>query len=286
MESRLYSPEPVLKDPAVFFKGMWADIKASRELAFALAKRDFSSKYRQSALGYLWAFLPVLGTTFVFLFLRSGGAFETGDNQTMAYPVYVFIGTSLWQVFVDAVNGPLRMVSSSRTMLVKINFPREALILAGMIVTILNFLIRLILIVPGLIYFATQDLYTFSWSSLILFPIGVAAIILVGYMIGLLLTPIGLLFRDIQMALAMIMTFWMFLSPVVVTIPEGGTLGLIMRWNPVSSVLDCSRLWLLGLETTLLPQFFVMIGTSVVLLGLGWIFFRISLPHVIARLGM
>lgn len=106
LQVRVYSPEPALKHPGQFFRDMFKDIAASGELALALAKRDISAQYRQSMLGYVWAFLPVLGTTFVFLFLRSGGAFETGDSG-IAYPVYVFVGTTLWQLFVDAVNGPL-----------------------------------------------------------------------------------------------------------------------------------------------------------------------------------
>ncbi len=284
---RIYSPEPALKRPGQFFQDMFSDIRASGELSMALARRDFSAKYRQSLLGYVWAFLPALGTTFTFLFLRSGGVFQTGGDGQMAYPVYVFIGTVLWQVFTDAVNGPLRMVTSSRAMLVKINFPREALIMAGMFMTLLNFLIRLLLIVPGLIFFASRGMYEFDVHSLYLFPLGVMAIILVGYSIGLILTPIGLLYRDIQMAMSMIMTFWMFLTPVVLTIPERVNIqALVMRWNPVSSVLDTARAWLLGLEPMLMEQFIWMVPFAAVLLCIGWVMFRIALPHVIARLGM
>jgi lipopolysaccharide transport system permease protein len=266
---------------------MFSDIRASGELSMALARRDFSAKYRQSLLGYVWAFLPVLGTTFTFLFLRSGNAFQTGDNPQIAYPVYVFIGTALWQVFIDAVNGPLRMVTSSRAMLVKINFPREALIMAGMLMTLLNFAIRLMLIVPGLIFFASRGMYSFDPHSLYLFPLGIIALIQVGYSIGLILTPIGLLYRDIQMAMGMIMTFWMFLTPVVLTLENAkGIVLTVMQWNPVSSVLDTARAWLLGVEPLLLPQMLIMLPFAAVLLCVGWILFRIALPHVIARLGM
>jgi len=284
---RIYSPEPALKNPGHFFREMFSDIMASRELSFALARRDFSAKYRQSLLGYVWAFLPVLGATFTFLFLRSGGAFQTGENEAIPYPVYVFIGTALWQVFVDAVNSPLRMVTASRAMLVKINFPRESLIMAGMLMTLLNFLIRLLLIVPGLFFFAHQGMYSFDWHSLFLFPLGVMGIILVGYAIGLALTPVGLLYRDIQMAMGMIMTFWMFLTPVVLMYPQEQNIQAgVMRWNPVSSVLDTSRAWLLGVEPLLWNQFLWMVPAAFVLLCMGWVMFRIALPHVIARLGM
>lgn len=285
LPTRIYSPEPALKHPRQFFADMFRDIAASGELAMALAKRDISAHYRQSMLGYIWAFLPILGTTGVFLFLRSGGAFETGPG-TVAYPVYVFVGTLLWQLFVDAVNGPLKMVSSSRAMLVKINFPREALILAGMLMTGFNFLVRLIILVPALAFFAWKGLYTFYLPSLWLFPIGVLSIVLLGYTLGILLTPIGMLYKDIQMALTMVMMFWMFVSPVVVTIPESGMVSNVMRWNPVSPMLDTTRAWLVGVEPLLFGNYLAILGLSTVFLLIGWILYRVALPHVIARLGM
>lgn len=282
---RIYSPEPALKHPRQFFGDMFRDILSSWELSIALAKRDISAQYRQSMLGYVWAFLPVLGTTFVFLFLRSGGAFETGDSG-IAYPVYVFIGTILWQLFIDAVNGPLKMVGSSRAMIVKINFPREALILAGMLMTLFNFAVRLVLLIPGLIFFASQGAYSFALSSVWLFPLGVLSIIILGYSIGVILTPVGMLYKDIQMGLTMIFTFWMFISPVVVSIPESGIVSKVMRWNPVSPMLDTTRAWLVGVEPLLFDHFLIIMGLTSILLLFGWILFRIALPHVIARLGM
>lgn len=285
MQTRIYSPESALKRPREFFRAMWADIRASRELACALAMRDIKVLYRQSILGYIWAFLPVLGTTGVFLFLRSGGALTTLDSG-IAYPVYLLIGTILWQVFADAVNGPLKVVTSSRAMIVKINFPREALILAGMFITCFNFLVRLLVLIPALIFFAWKGSYVFAWESLYLFPLGVAAVILLGYAIGVLLTPIGMLYKDVGLGVQMVLTFWMFMTPVVLTIPESGLLATVMRWNPVSSVLDTTRSWLVGIEPTFLLESLIVTGCSLFFLVIGWILYRVALPHVIARLGM
>jgi lipopolysaccharide transport system permease protein len=285
MQTKIYSPEPALKHPSEFFRMMWADIRASRELAIALAMRDIKVLYRQSILGYIWAFLPVLGTTGVFLFLRSGGALTTLDSG-IAYPVYLLIGTILWQVFADAVNGPLKVVTSSRAMIVKINFPREALILAGMLITCFNFLVRLLVLVPALIFFAWKGSYIFTWESLYLFPLGVVAVILLGYAIGVLLTPIGMLYKDVGMGVQMVLMFWMFMTPVVLTIPESGLLATVMRLNPVSSVLDTARSWLVGIEPTFLLESLIVLGCSLFFLVIGWILYRVALPHVIARLGM
>ena len=283
--NRIYSPEPALRPPLRLFREMMADLTISWELGVALARRDLSAMYRQSVLGYFWAFLPVLATTGVFLFLRSGGALA-GWDQPVAYPVYLLVGSILWQVFADAVQGPLKVVAASRAMLVKINFPRESLILAGVLITIFNFCVRLVILIPALIYFATRGDYEFCWSSLYAFPAGVAAIILLGYVIGILLTPIGMLYRDVSMGMVIILNFLMFLAPVVVAIPKSGIIREVMLANPATYVLDSARAWLLGKPSEFLGGFWIVVAASLVCLLFGWLLYRISLPHVIARLGM
>jgi len=251
----------------------------------ALARRDLSAMYRQSVLGYFWAFLPVVATTAVFLVLRAGGAFSTGD-QEIPYPLYLFTGTILWQVFADAVQGPLKVIGSSRAMLVKVNFPRESLILAAILITVFNFFVRLAVLVPALIYFGWKGQFDLHWTAFIGFPLGVLSIILLGYSIGILLTPAGLLYKDVSMGIGIILGFWMFLSPVVVTIPDGGPVRTLMSINPASPVIDCTRAWLVGAPSDLLPAFCVVVPTSALFLWVGWILYRVSLPHVISRLGM
>lgn len=267
---------------------MAADLSASWELSIALARRDLSAMYRQSILGYLWAFLPVLATTGVFLFLRSGGAFSTWEHP-IPYPVYLLVGSILWQVFADAVQGPLKVVTSSRAMLVKINFPRESLIIAGFLLTVFNFFVRLAILLPALVFFSSKGMFDFNWSALYAFPAGVLAVILLGYAIGVLLTPLGILYKDVSMGVTMVLSFWMFLSPVVIGIPAPGSDGLLRRlmlWNPATHVLDCSRAWLVGADAPLITGFWLVSLCAFVFLGFGWIIYRISLPHVIARLGM
>ena len=281
----LYTPESYLRKPLRFFLEMMRDLSSSKELAIALARRDISAQYRQSILGYLWAFLPVIGTTAIFIFLRSGGAFSTGD-LSIPYPVYILIGTICWQIFVDSVNGPLKVVATSKAMLIKVNFPRESLILAGALITIFNFIVRLIILIPSLFFFYTKGMYVFVPSSVVLFPLGVLALMVFGYTIGLLLTPIGILYSDIFMGLQMIMMFWMFISPVVITIPQSGLVSKVMNFNPVTPLLDSTRSWLIGVAPLHLTEFFIVFGLSLFFLLCGWILYRVALPHVIARLGM
>lgn len=63
---RVYSPEPLLGHPAKLVGTIAKDIWAGRELAWRLFIRDLSSQYRQSFLGYIWAFLPPLTASITF----------------------------------------------------------------------------------------------------------------------------------------------------------------------------------------------------------------------------
>lgn len=280
----IYSPESALKQPVGMLRNMVTDFPIAWRLARALAGRDISAMYRQSLLGYVWAFLPPLGTASVFLFLRSGGAFRT-EETGMPYSVFVLTGTLLWQVFSDSLNGPLKAVANSRSMLVKIRFPQEALVLSALLVTLFNFVVRLGILIPALCWFALQGTYTLHASSLVLFPLGVFGLIVLGYAIGMLLTPVGMFYNDISLGLQTILIFWMLLSPVVMVQPDGGTAGLLMQINPVTYPLEVARNGLVGAPCEFL-WFSVVMVCSLISVAVGLVIYRVALPHTIARMGM
>ena len=58
-----YSPEAEIRRPGLLLRNMLRDVRSSRELAWRLAQRDIKVQYRQSYLGYLWAFITPLITT-------------------------------------------------------------------------------------------------------------------------------------------------------------------------------------------------------------------------------
>ena len=103
---------------------MAVDIRSGRELARRLFVRDLSALYRQTRLGYAWAFLPPLANALTFVFLHSHGLFEIGATK-LPYAAFAMIGTLLWQVFVDALNSPVTSLLQTKPMLTKINFPES-----------------------------------------------------------------------------------------------------------------------------------------------------------------
>lgn len=274
----VYTPEPVLRHPGRLWVSMWNDLVASRELAWRLLVRNVSAQYRQTALGYVWAFVPPLAMTLVWMMLSSQRVIAVGKTA-IPYPAYVLIGTVLWQVFVDALNSPLKLVTSSKQMLARMNFPREALILAGLGEVLFNFLVRLVLLAGVLIYYRIP-----VPATILLAPVGVFALAGLGLMVGMFLTPIGILFQDIQFGVATLTYLWFFLTPVVYPPPSAGIVYAVVRLNPVTPVLVTTRSWWTGVPVGSLGGFVaVTLGTAVCAVA-GWIFYRLAMPHLVSRI--
>jgi lipopolysaccharide transport system permease protein len=278
MES-YYTPDPQLKHPLQLISSMISDLKTSRELAWRLFIRNISAQYRQTLLGYLWAFIPPIFTTLIFMFLTNKKLLNVGETG-IPYPVYVMLGTVLWYVFFEAVNGPIKLIATSKLMLTKVHFPREALIIAALAEVIFNFLVRIILIIFILVW------YKVPVSTLILAaPLGILALTLLGLMFGVLLTPVALLYRDIEKGLPIILQIWFFLTPVIYWVPKSGSGSILNYINPVTPVLNTAREMFTAGEVSQPFLFVVILAATILLLFVGWILYRLAMPHLIARIG-
>lgn len=280
VETRVYSPAPALRNPRLLLRGMARDARLSVGLGWQLAARDLKAQYRQSLLGYLWALLPPLLVAGSFIALKAGGVFAA-DAIPVAYGAYVIIGTLLWQIFADAVVTPLRLVTASREMLVRVSFPREAIVLAGMLTTFFGALVRLAVIVPVLLYY-----HIAPGLQAAFLPCGVLSLILAGTCVGLLLTPVGVLYRDVEKVLPSILMLWMLLTPVAYPI---ATLGGDTAWlalNFAAPLLEASRNAIIGGAPIPWGAVTAIDGGVLIALLAGWLLLRLAAPHLVARLGI
>jgi len=274
----VYTPDSSLASPAKMIRDMLRDLLASRELAWRLAVRDISAQYRQAALGILWAFILPLANTLIWIFLSGAGVIKVGETP-IPYPLYVFTGTMLWAILMDAINAPLRQTIAAKPMLAKLNFPREALLVSGIYQTLFNAGIKIALLLV-MLPFTGVDL---GWG-LLLFPIALASLILVGTAIGMLLTPVGILYTDIGRALPLLMQFLMYLTPVIFPMPKGGAAAIVIGLNPLTPIVVTARDWLTGVSAEHLMGFSVVNLLAVLLLLGVWIVYRLAMPILIERM--
>lgn len=279
MHTTIYTPDSLLSNPLRMAREMLRDLAASRELAWRLTVRDLSAQYRQTILGFLWAIILPLANTLIWIFLSRSGVVSVSDTA-LPYPVYVFTGTMLWAILMDAMNAPLQIATASKSMLAKINFPREALLVSGIYQTLVNALIKVALLILALLALGIYP----DWNVL-LFPMGLLSLILVGTVIGLALTPIGLLYTDVGKAIPLLMQFMMFLTPVVFAMPKSGISATLFQLNPLTPIILTARDWLTGFTPEYLGYFVVVNGAAIALLLVFWVVFRLAMPILIERMG-
>jgi lipopolysaccharide transport system permease protein len=277
-EITIYTPESSLRNPLRLLHDMFRDLINGRELAWRLAVRDISAQYRQTALGLLWAFILPLAHTATWIFLNGSGIVSIKDT-TLPYPVYVFTGTMLWAIFMDAVNAPLQQTSNAKQMLAKINFPREALVVSGIYQTLFNGAIKILLM---LIVIIISGIYP-GWS-LIWFLLAILSLILTGTALGLLITPVGLLYTDVGKSLPLLMQFLMYLTPVVFPMPKGGLAAIIYNLNPLTPLITTARNWLTGASSEFFSYYLFVNGFVLILLLMVWVIYRAAMPILIERM--
>lgn len=263
--------------PLSHIKEMFADLSAAQYLAVRFAMRDIKGMYRQSVLGILWAFIIPLVNTLVWIMLRSSGIVSF-EHDGIPYTLYVFSGTMLWAVFTESLLAPLMETTANKSILSKINFPKEGLIIAGFYKLLFNTGIKVMLIVVMMLVYGVAP-----GSSLLLFPLALLSMIVLGFGLGMLIAPIGLLYNDIGKGLPIFMQLFMYLSPVIYLVPADGTLSTIMKINPITPLLANCRNWLMNMPGEYLSYFIGINVVMVIVLFAGWFFYRLSIPVIVER---
>lgn len=279
LKETVYSPASASRNPVKVIKEIVLEFKQANSLGWRLASRNIKAQYRQSILGLFWAILPPLATSLVWIILNAQKvvAFE---GLSVPYPVFVFTGTLLWQLFSKSITLVLSSVQSNKSLLSKINFPREALIISAFYEILFHALISLgLILVMLLVYQVPIGIYT------LLGMISSLSIILFGITIGLMVFPLSMLYRDIQLGIPIILQFAMYLTPIIYPTPNYSGWAKILAYNPVSPLILTTRNWLLA-DAQVNPQgYLLVLAITLAALILGLVLYRLSMTIIIERIG-
>lgn len=280
MIERIYTSGKKNKSLLSYFKDIVGDFKNSYELGLEMAVRNLKSTYRGSYLGIIWSAATPISTAVLWIFLRQLNIIQV-ENISIPYPLYVYSGTMMWQIFTSAINTPATQVRTNRNLLVKLNIPKESLIISGM----LGLLAR---IVPSILIFIFL-LFLFkievSASIVVMLPVMVI-LILIGLMIGLILMPFLLLLKDLQFGLPLVLQALFYFTPVVYATPINSFFSTFFKINPLTYLFEIARMSInmpLG-DLHLTPIIFYLLLSAVGLI-FAVIYQRISLEIIVERLG-
>ena len=214
----------------------------SRHVLWHLFVRDFVAGFRQKLLGYLWIVLvPLIGIA-SFVFMQWTGILNPGQTE-FPYPIYVFIGTTIWGLFINAMTVVANGLISNTDLVMRTNIPKIGLAVTGLATLSYNLLVNLVVLV--LLLFAFR-LTPSIWS--VLYPLTVLPIIMLGVGLGLILSVVGAVARDVTGMFSTLINLVMYITPVVYTAQFANPyLQEAVRWNPLTYLVDAPRsLFVLG----------------------------------------
>ncbi len=247
----------------------WADLWRYRELFYFLAWRDILVRYKQTAIGVVWALLRPFLTMVVFTVVF--GKLGKFPSDGAPYAVMVFAAMLPWQFFANSLSEASNSLIGNANLISKVYFPRLIVPTSAVITSFVDFLIS------GLILIALMAWYRFmpSWRIITL-PFFVAIAFAAAMGIGLWLTALNVKYRDFRYIVPFIVQFGLYISPVGFSssvVPEKWR--LLYSLNPMVGVIDGFRWAILGGNATInWPSFMLSNGLVLLFLISGIWYFR------------
>ncbi len=270
----MYTPDSIRRRGWHVWRTIINEFLNSRELIWRLILRDIAARYRQSMFGYLWAVLPSIVTVIVFAALTQSQTIPVAETA-LPYVAYALWSISVWQLFAGCLSVCTNSLVSAGSLVSKVNFPKEALVIAGIGHPLLDFMIRLVLVAFIFIWYGVPFKAQMIFVPFILLP---AILLAIG--LSFVLSIINLVLRDIGSILGVTLTFGMFLTPVLYPPPTTWPSSLINILNPLSPVLIASQ-DVIAYGCLLQPQAFLFSSLfSMLVFLVGWRLFRLTIYRV------
>lgn len=274
-----YEPDNFLKKGYLaIFSEIFNELKKNKWLTYQLFKRDFSTMYKQSFIGILWAFIIPLVSVGTFIVLNQAGVFTIGDIP-VPYPIYALLGMAFWQLFSAGLIASSNSLVNAGSMIAKINFSKKSLVVASTGKSIVTFLIQFVLVGILFVYYGITPSI-----AILLIPILIFPIMLLTLGLGFILALLNGVMRDIGSILPVVVTFLMFLTPVLYARPTTGILATVTNYNPLFYLVSVPRDLVLMGTITEWKGFLITSIISVIIFIVCLVVFHLAETRVAERI--
>jgi lipopolysaccharide transport system permease protein len=239
-----------------------------RELLYFLSWRDIKVRYKQTALGALWAILQPFLTMIVFSLFFGNLAKMPSDG--IPYPIFAFAALVPWTFFANGLTQSGNSLIQSAGMLKKVYFPRLIVPISSVISGAVDFVFAFLVLIGMMFWYGIIPTVNVVWLPLLLvLAFGTA----LG--VGLWLSAMNVQFRDVRYTIPFLTQFWLFATPIaypssLLSEPWRTIYGL----NPMVGVVEGFRWALLGTATAPGPLIMVSALTMLTILVTGLFYFR------------
>lgn len=212
-------------------------------LTWLLASTDFKLSYFGSVLGYLWTLMqPLLffGVLyFVFAFLLNF------NKNVKDFPVLLLMNIVLFGFFQQGTGAAIPSVVAREGLVRKMQFPRLVIPLASVTTAAINLFFNLIVVMIFMLSYGVQPRLT--W---LLLPLLVLCLFVLTTGVAMALSALYVRYRDVAPIWGAISQALYFASPVFILIDQilngHPSLGRYYLFNPIASILQAARHWMIG----------------------------------------
>ena len=258
----------------------WAGIGARelwqhRELAYFLAKRDLQVRYKQTALGALWALGQPIALTGIFALVM--GRVVSVPTDGVPYYLIALSGVTVWMFVANAITTGATSLVSDANLLSKVYFPRMLLPLTKVGALGLDLVIAMVLLVA-----VTTVTGHLAGIQILALPLWLALALLAAVAIAILGASLNVRYRDVSALLPLAVLVGLFITPVAypASLIGGGAWELIYALNPFATAITGVRWAVLGSPAPGLTSIAISLGGTLILLVIGVIAFRRNEAHV------
>jgi lipopolysaccharide transport system permease protein len=263
------APDALIVEAGRAQRHYWRDLWRYRELFWFLVWRDILVRYKQTAIGILWAVLRPVLTMMVFVVVF--GKLGKFPSDGVPYPILVYAAMLPWQFFANALSESSASLIGNANLISKVYFPRLIIPMSSIVPSLVD------LAISGVILVGLMAWYGFwpDWRVVTL-PVFILVALAAALGAGLWFTALNVKYRDFRYIVPFIVQFGLYVSPVGFStnvVPERWRLAYSL--NPMVGVIDGFRWALLGGRTGLdVPGMAVSLVLIAALLFAGVAYFR------------
>lgn len=270
LDERVTLIRPATRWPRLDLPELWR----YRELLGIFVWRDLAVRYKQTAIGVVWAiFQPAL---MAFVYTIIFGRFAKFPSGDIPYPVFVFAALLPWQYFSSALSTGAGCLVVNVNLITKVYFPRVLLPLATIITPIVDLILGAVVLAGLMVWFGEAP----GWPQVLLAPafLLLAAVTALGLAFGL--SAINVRYRDVPYAIPVFLQVMPLLSGVPYAVEEAPEKWQwILALNPMTAVVAGWRWAILDASAPDPAQTALGVAVGLVLLAVGFSHFRSSEPR-------
>jgi len=212
---------------------MLKEILKYRDLLFMLTLRDIRIRYKQAAMGFIWALFMPLVAVCAGILIKYAMASVAGKQIDLLEMASISVKVLPWTFFISSIQFSVQSLVGNSSLVTKIYFPKAVLPLASIIACLFDFGIAVVVLAVFLTILKIGVSFHLLWV-----PILLVFLFLFTAGLGLILAAGNLFFRDVKYVVQTLLTFGIFFVPVFYSASHFEKLGFILMLNPIGSILE------------------------------------------------